>query len=191
MHGGNRRRAVAGGPRRALIFRRAVRLCSGGGLDSIRTLNNTEPWLAQCRSPGRQGGRLRKRGRVLVIARSEVGEAIVIGCSGARTSTRIVKSGPGGAASSGFDSGLTAGGDDEVPYPVLVLLIVGCALFMELLDLTVIATALPAMSRSLHEDPIKLNLAITSYLLSLAVFIPISGWRWIGLVHAPYFVARS
>ena len=49
-------------------------------------------------------------------------------------------------------------------------------LFMELLDSTVITTALPAMSRSLHEDPIKLNLAITSYLLSLAVFIPISAW---------------
>ncbi|MGO9057794.1 MAG: MFS transporter [Candidatus Binataceae bacterium] len=47
---------------------------------------------------------------------------------------------------------------------------------MELLDSTVITTALPAMSRSLHEDPIKLNLAITSYLLSLAVFIPISAW---------------
>ena len=55
-------------------------------------------------------------------------------------------------------------------------MIVGCALFMEMLDSTVIATALPAMAKSLGEDPIKLNLAITSYLLSLAVFIPISGW---------------
>ena len=70
----------------------------------------------------------------------------------------------------------TAGGDDEVFTQVLIPLIVGCALFMELLDSTVITTALPAMSRSLHEDPIKLNLAITSYLLSLAVFIPISAW---------------
>jgi len=55
-------------------------------------------------------------------------------------------------------------------------MIVGCALFMEMLDATVISTALPAMAKSLGEDPIKLNLAITSYLLSLAVFIPISGW---------------
>ncbi len=47
---------------------------------------------------------------------------------------------------------------------------------MEMLDATVIATALPVMSRSLGENPIRLNLAITSYLLSLAVFIPISGW---------------
>jgi EmrB/QacA subfamily drug resistance transporter len=58
----------------------------------------------------------------------------------------------------------------------LAPMIVGCALFMEMLDSTVISTALPAMARSLGEDPIKLNLAITSYLLSLAVFIPISGW---------------
>src|SRR5271156_148304 len=58
----------------------------------------------------------------------------------------------------------------------LAPMIVGCALFMEMLDATVISTALPAMARSLGEDPIRLNLAITSYLLSLAVFIPISGW---------------
>src|SRR5216683_1505637 len=58
----------------------------------------------------------------------------------------------------------------------LAPMIVGCALFMEMLDATVISTALPAMARSLGEDPIKLNLAITSYLLSLAVFIPVSGW---------------
>jgi MFS family permease len=58
----------------------------------------------------------------------------------------------------------------------LVPIIVGCALFMQTLDSTVIATALPAMARSLNEDPIRLNLAITAYLLSLAVFIPISTW---------------
>jgi EmrB/QacA subfamily drug resistance transporter len=58
----------------------------------------------------------------------------------------------------------------------LAPMIVGCALFMEMLDSTVISTALPAMAKELGEDPIKLNLAITSYLLSLAVFIPISGW---------------
>ena len=55
-------------------------------------------------------------------------------------------------------------------------MIVACALFMEHLDSTVLATALPAIAASLGEDPIRLNLAITSYLLSLAVFIPVSGW---------------
>jgi len=47
---------------------------------------------------------------------------------------------------------------------------------MEMLDATVISTALPAIAKSMGEDPIRLNLAITSYLLSLAVFIPLSGW---------------
>jgi len=58
----------------------------------------------------------------------------------------------------------------------LVPLIVACALFMENLDSTVLATSLPAIARSLNVNPLTLNLAITSYLLSLAVFIPISGW---------------
>lgn len=58
----------------------------------------------------------------------------------------------------------------------LVPLIVACALFMENLDSTIIATALPAISHSLHENALRLSLAITAYLLSLAVFIPLSGW---------------
>jgi EmrB/QacA subfamily drug resistance transporter len=60
--------------------------------------------------------------------------------------------------------------------PFLVPMIVATALFMENLDSTVLATALPAIARSLGENPIHLNLAISSYLLSLAVFIPASGW---------------
>lgn len=55
-------------------------------------------------------------------------------------------------------------------------LIIATALFMEQLDGTVLATALPAMAVDLHEDPVALKLALTSYLLSLAVFIPLSGW---------------
>jgi len=60
--------------------------------------------------------------------------------------------------------------------PMAVPLIVGCALFMQMLDSTVIATALPAMAHSFGEDPVRLNVAITSYLLSAAVFVPICGW---------------
>jgi EmrB/QacA subfamily drug resistance transporter len=60
--------------------------------------------------------------------------------------------------------------------PFLIPLIVATALFMENLDSTVLATALPAIAHSLGENPIRLNLAISSYLLSLAVFIPASGW---------------
>jgi EmrB/QacA subfamily drug resistance transporter len=58
----------------------------------------------------------------------------------------------------------------------LLPLIVACALFMENTDSTVIATSLPVIAQSLGEDPIALKLAVTSYLVSLAVFIPISGW---------------
>lgn len=64
---------------------------------------------------------------------------------------------------------------------IIVPLIVACALFMENMDSTVITTSLPAIALDLGEDPIALKLALTSYLISLAVFIPISGWmadRW-------------
>jgi EmrB/QacA subfamily drug resistance transporter len=59
---------------------------------------------------------------------------------------------------------------------LLISLIVACAMFMQNMDSTVIATALPVISRSLNESPLRLNVAITCYLLSLAVFVPISGW---------------
>ncbi len=58
----------------------------------------------------------------------------------------------------------------------LTAVIVACALFMQNLDSTVIATALPAMARAFGSDPIRMNVALTSYLLSLTVFIPASGW---------------
>ncbi|HEX5078082.1 MAG TPA: MFS transporter, partial [Geminicoccaceae bacterium] len=59
---------------------------------------------------------------------------------------------------------------------MLIPLIVACALLMQNLDSTALATALPAMAASLGERPVTLSLAITSYLFSLAVFIPVSGW---------------
>ena len=58
----------------------------------------------------------------------------------------------------------------------LLPLIVACALFIENMDSTVISTSLPAIARDLGTDPIALKLALTTYLLSLAVFIPVSGW---------------
>src|SRR6476660_4834824 len=58
----------------------------------------------------------------------------------------------------------------------LIPLIVATALFMENMDSTVIATALPAIAADIGTSPLTLRLAITSYLLSLAVFIPASGW---------------
>ncbi len=58
----------------------------------------------------------------------------------------------------------------------LTAVIVASALFMQNLDSTVIATALPAMARAFGADPVHMSAALTSYLLSLAVFIPASGW---------------
>ena len=58
----------------------------------------------------------------------------------------------------------------------LVPLIVATALFMENTDSTVIATSLPVIAESLNEDPVALKLAVTSYLVSLAIFVPVSGW---------------
>ena len=58
----------------------------------------------------------------------------------------------------------------------IVPLVVATALFMENMDSTILTTALPTIARDLGVDAIALKLAVTSYLVALAVFIPISGW---------------
>src|SRR5438128_6467772 len=58
----------------------------------------------------------------------------------------------------------------------IVPLIVAVALFMENMDSTVIATSLPAIAADIGTNPIALKLALTSYFVALAIFIPISGW---------------
>src|SRR5882672_4885439 len=88
-----------------------------------------------------------------------------------------------------FCNGLCDGGMIQAPSPPsfsgppipmdkqrLIPLIVATALFMENMDSTVIATSLPAIAADIGTSPLTLKLAITSYLLSLAVFIPASGW---------------
>ena len=60
--------------------------------------------------------------------------------------------------------------------PIVVALIVAAAFFMENLDGTVIATALPQMSESFGVGTIQLSIGITAYMLTLAIFIPLSGW---------------
>lgn len=59
---------------------------------------------------------------------------------------------------------------------LLIALIVASALFMELLDASVIATALPQMALSFHENPVNLSIGMSAYMLTLAIFIPSSGW---------------
>src|SRR3954447_10797843 len=76
------------------------------------------------------------------------------------------------------------GGADPVPptvpakaaEPRMIAVIVASALFMQNLDSSAVATALPAMARDLAVEPARLGAAITSYLVALTVFIPVSGW---------------
>lgn len=58
----------------------------------------------------------------------------------------------------------------------MVPFIVGCALFMQLLDATVITIAIPAMAEDFGVPPVRLNTAITAYLMAAAVFVPVCGW---------------
>ncbi|WP_210490040.1 DHA2 family efflux MFS transporter permease subunit [Microvirga antarctica] len=58
----------------------------------------------------------------------------------------------------------------------LLPLIIATALFMENTDSTVIATSLPMIAMDIGVEPIALKLALTSYLVGLAIFIPVSGW---------------
>jgi len=55
-------------------------------------------------------------------------------------------------------------------------LILAVALFMEQMDSTVISTSLPAIAEDIGTNPVTLKLALTSYLVALTIFIPISGW---------------
>jgi MFS family permease len=54
--------------------------------------------------------------------------------------------------------------------------LVAVAFFMESLDTTILNTAVPSIAAALHVAPLSMKVALTSYTLSLAVFIPVSGW---------------
>ena len=65
---------------------------------------------------------------------------------------------------------------NEVVRNNTVPLIVATALFMQHLDSTALSTSLPVIAEDFETSPINLKLAVTTYLLALAVFIPASGW---------------
>lgn len=67
---------------------------------------------------------------------------------------------------------LTQGAANKQILPWLV----GVALFMESLDTTILNTAVPAVASALKVDPLSMKAVLASYTLSLAIFIPISGW---------------
>lgn len=65
---------------------------------------------------------------------------------------------------------LTPTQDKYLPYVLAV------ALFMQILDATILNTSLPQMAEALGESPLKMQWAVISYALTLAIFIPISGF---------------
>jgi EmrB/QacA subfamily drug resistance transporter len=70
-------------------------------------------------------------------------------------------------------------GAAEFQAPALnraIPLVLAVALFMETMDSTIISTALPSIAADIGTNPIALKLALTSYFVSLAIFIPVSGW---------------
>src|SRR6266850_6360598 len=58
----------------------------------------------------------------------------------------------------------------------LLPMVVSVPLLLQNIDTSIMGPALPAMASSLHVSPLRLNVAITAYLISLAIFLPTSGW---------------
>jgi EmrB/QacA subfamily drug resistance transporter len=80
---------------------------------------------------------------------------------------------------------IDAGGKDASPIvlaeptqPVSKFLPIAMAtaLFMELLDTAALGSALPTLAKEFHTEPVHLKLALTAYLLTVAVLVPASGW---------------
>jgi EmrB/QacA subfamily drug resistance transporter len=73
-------------------------------------------------------------------------------------------------------TGATEGAAARPARPRALALLVGGALFMEMLDGTIVATAVPQMAQSFAVAPVDLNLGMTAYLLTVSACIPLSGW---------------
>lgn len=61
-------------------------------------------------------------------------------------------------------------------HRIAIAFVVACAFLMQGVDTTLLTIAIPEISADLGESPLSLHLLITAYLLSLAVFMPVSGW---------------
>jgi EmrB/QacA subfamily drug resistance transporter len=65
---------------------------------------------------------------------------------------------------------------EAVARGLIVPAIIGSAMLMQTLEATVMSNALPTIARALHEDPLRLNMTMTMFLLASAVCLPVSGW---------------
>jgi EmrB/QacA subfamily drug resistance transporter len=81
---------------------------------------------------------------------------------------------------------LACDGDDAVPLPLgtdgvrggqrLIPMVVASSLFMDLMDTSALATAMPTLAQAYGTNPVNLKLALTAYLATVAVLVPASGW---------------
>src|SRR5204863_1502040 len=64
----------------------------------------------------------------------------------------------------------------RVPYKWIVAAVFVCGMFMDILDTTIVNVALPTLQREFHTTTASVEWVVLGYLLSLAVWIPASGW---------------
>src|SRR5437016_12536324 len=65
---------------------------------------------------------------------------------------------------------------ERIPYKWIVAAIFVCGLFMDILDTTIVNVALPVLGKQFHANTASIGWIGLAYLLSLAVWIPASGW---------------
>src|SRR5438128_140599 len=64
----------------------------------------------------------------------------------------------------------------RIPYKWIVATVFVCGMFIDILDTTIVNVALPSLGREFHADTAAIEWIVLGYLLSLAVWIPASGW---------------
>ncbi len=78
---------------------------------------------------------------------------------------------------------------ERAGFPLGMALLVAGAFFMEILDATIITPAIPLIATSLGVEPVDVNVAITAYLVTVAVLIPATGWMTDRFGIRPVFIA--
>jgi len=113
-------------------------------------------------------GKCQRQGQA--VNRIEVKTATKVVCGSGTTIVLFSMNTPSPLTAATIPVDLSAASKRLLPWLVAV------AFFMESLDTTILNTAVPAISAALHVGPLSMKAVLASYTLSLAVFIPISGW---------------